>query len=81
MSWGNDCYGDRFEFDLHEMRNASEETRRHRFEFWLTGQSFACQSCEEEFTPNMATVEEGDEVLCPACAAAKSGAGTGWGRR
>ncbi len=77
MNGGFKCYGDMFEFELHEMRNASEYTRRPWFECWLTGCSFECESCEAEFTPDVGTAGEGSAFLCPACMAAKARAGSG----
>jgi hypothetical protein len=69
MNGGFESYGEMFEFDLHEMSNASEYTRRDWFAWWLARSSFDSVSCEPEFTATAAATEEGDEFLCPRCAA------------
>lgn len=81
MNGGFTCYVDMFEFELFEMWKASEDTRRDWFEWWLADRRFECLSCEAEFTPNVAALAEGDEILCQACATARSGTGTRQGSR
>ena len=67
MSGGFQSYGEMFEFDLHEMWNASESTRRPWFEWWLSTSTFECESCEAEFTPDPMMLEEDSEVVCSRC--------------
>jgi hypothetical protein len=59
VNGGFESYGEMFEFDLHEMSKASEHTRRDWFERWMSRRTFDCGSCETEFMPDVAALEEG----------------------
>lgn len=64
---GFESYGEAFEFDIHNILNEGDLSRRKLFEWWLgEAPEFVCHQCEEEFTLKD-DVEEDDEILCRRC--------------
>jgi formylmethanofuran dehydrogenase subunit E len=61
-------YGEVFEFDIRNILNEGDLSRRELFEWWLgEGAVFVCSRCGSEFTVR-SDVEEDDELVCGSCA-------------
>lgn len=62
-----ESYGEAFEFNIRNILNEGDLSRRELFEWWLErGPVFFCRRCEEGFTPPE-DVTGDDEILCPRC--------------
>jgi DNA-directed RNA polymerase subunit RPC12/RpoP len=63
-----ECYGDSFEFDIHNILREGDLSRRELFEWWLGKEPvFTCGRCEEEFSLRPSDIDEDDEILCSRC--------------